>query len=53
MVTFDLKKDQPDDATLLGVLLGPTGNLRAPAAKVGKTLVFGFNADVYQAVLKL
>jgi arsenate reductase-like glutaredoxin family protein len=51
ITTFDLKKDRPDDATLLGVLMGPTGNLRAPTARVGKTLVVGFNEEAYQQVL--
>jgi arsenate reductase-like glutaredoxin family protein len=53
VVEFDLKKDAPDDETLLAVLLGPTGNLRAPAALVGRTLVVGFNPDVYREVLKV
>ena len=37
VVELDMKKDAPDDEALLGMLLGPTGNLRAPAAMVGKT----------------
>ena len=51
ITVFDLKKDRPDDETLLGLLLGPTGNLRAPAARVGKTLVVGFNEEAYRQVL--
>jgi arsenate reductase-like glutaredoxin family protein len=51
VVTFDMKTDRPDDEALLAVLLGPTGNLRAPAAVVGKTLVVGFNEEVYREVL--
>ena len=51
VVRFDLKKDAPTDDELLAVLLGPTGNLRAPAAVVGGTLVVGFNPDVYREVL--
>ncbi len=31
-------------------MLGPTGNLRAPCLKVGKTLVIGFNAEAYSEV---
>jgi hypothetical protein len=31
-------------------MLGPTGNLRAPCIKVGKTVVVGFNDDVYADV---
>jgi hypothetical protein len=51
VTVFDLKKDQPDDETLLGHLLGPTGNLRAPMARVGKTLLVGFNDEIYKQVL--
>jgi arsenate reductase-like glutaredoxin family protein len=51
VVTLNMKKDHPDDEALLAVLLGPTGNLRAPAAVVGKTLVVGFNEEVYREVL--
>ena len=49
--TFDLKNNRPDDATLLARLMGPTGNLRAPTARVGRTLVVGFNEEVYAQVL--
>lgn len=31
-------------------MLGPTGNLRAPCIKVGKTVVVGFNEHVYGGV---
>lgn len=48
---FDLKTARPDDATLLGRLMGPTGNLRAPTARVGTTLLVGFNEDAYRQVL--
>ncbi|MAI79412.1 MAG: hypothetical protein CL917_10760 [Deltaproteobacteria bacterium] len=32
-------------------MLGPTGNLRAPTLQVGKTVVVGFNEDVYSEAL--
>ena len=48
---FNLKTDRPDDEALLARLLGPTGNLRAPTARVGRTLLVGFNEDAYQQVL--
>ena len=35
---------------LVDAMLGPTGNLRAPTAVVGKTVVVGFNADLYTEV---
>jgi hypothetical protein len=47
VVVFDLRKDRPSDADLLAVLLGPTGNLRAPTLRVGRTLVVGFGESVY------
>ncbi len=43
----NLKKDRPDDATLIALMLGPTGNLRAPTMKVGKTVLVGFNDELY------
>jgi len=35
-------------AEVIGALLGPTGNLRAPALRVGKTLLVGFSEEVYR-----
>jgi hypothetical protein len=46
-----MKVDPPDDGVLLTHLLGPTGNLRAPTIRVGKTVVVGFNEDVYREML--
>src|SRR5688500_17762278 len=51
VAVFDLKKDRPADDVLLAHLLGPSGNLRAPTARVGTTLVVGFNEDAYRDVL--
>jgi len=48
VVEFDLSNDRPDDETLLTHLLGPTGNLRAPTAKVGTTLLIGYNEEMYR-----
>ena len=45
---IDLTKDTPDNATLEKLLLGPTGNLRAPTMRKGKTLLVGFHEDMYQ-----
>ena len=47
---IDLKADKPDDETLLGLLIGRTGHLRAPTVRVGKTLLVGFNAEAYRQV---
>ena len=51
VVHYDLKKDKPSQADLLKVMLGPTGNLRAPTWKKGKTLVVGFHAETYADLL--
>jgi arsenate reductase-like glutaredoxin family protein len=51
VVTFDMKKDAPDDDTLLAHLLGPTGNLRAPTLRMGKTLLVGFSDEAYKDYL--
>jgi hypothetical protein len=50
-VTFDMKKNPPDDATLAAHVLGPTGNLRAPTIRKGTTLLVGFSEEAYRQVL--
>jgi arsenate reductase-like glutaredoxin family protein len=44
-------KDKPSDALLASVLIGPTGRLRAPAARIGKRLLVGFNEATYRESL--
>jgi arsenate reductase-like glutaredoxin family protein len=51
VVTFDMRLESPEDETLAAHLLGPTGNLRAPTLRKGKTLLVGFNAEAYQREL--
>jgi len=51
VVHLDLQRDRPDDETLLNLILGPTGNLRAPTVRRGQTLIVGFDADTYAGVL--
>ncbi len=46
--SFDMTRDPPTDAELLAAMLGPTGNLRAPAIRRGKTLLVGFNEDAFR-----
>ena len=50
-VTFDMRRNPPDDATLAAHVLGPTGNLRAPTIRKGKTLLVGFSEEAYGRVL--
>ena len=45
--TFQMK-DKPTDKDLLGAMLGPTGNLRAPTMIRGKTVFVGFPADGFE-----
>jgi len=44
---FDVKSDVSREA--VEAMLGPTGNLRAPTIRVGKTYLVGFNEDVFNA----
>ena len=48
---FDMKKDKPKKDELLGLMLGTTGNLRAPTIVRGKTVLVGFNQDIYDEIL--
>ena len=50
-VTYiDLRKEDLDDEALKKLLLGPTGNLRAPTLRKGKTLVVGFDQQTYKKI---
>ncbi|MCH9675241.1 MAG: hypothetical protein K0U93_27615 [Gammaproteobacteria bacterium] len=46
---FKVGKAVSDEA--IDAMLGPTGNLRAPTLRVGKTLLVGFNEESYEKVL--
>jgi len=51
VAVIDMKSDPPDDRTLLSYLLGPTGNLRAPTLRRGRTLLVGFSEEAYRQTL--
>jgi arsenate reductase-like glutaredoxin family protein len=51
VVRFHLGKEKPSRDDLLAVLLGPSGNLRAPTLRKGKKLLVGFDAEAYSEVL--
>ena len=51
VLEVDLTKDKPGRAARLGLLLGPTGNLRAPTMRKGRTLLVGFDEATYRQVL--
>lgn len=50
-VTVDMKKAPLPDDELLALLLGPSGNLRAPTLRKGTTLLVGFDAEAYEEAL--
>jgi arsenate reductase-like glutaredoxin family protein len=52
VVHVDLRKEKPNAATLKAVLLGPTGNLRAPTLRKGRTLIVGFDEATYAKLLR-
>jgi arsenate reductase-like glutaredoxin family protein len=46
-IEFDMRNARPQDEELLKVMLGPTGNLRAPTVRRGRTLLVGFDSGAY------
>lgn len=51
-VRVNMKTDPPDEETLTKLLVGPSGNLRAPTLRLGKTLVVGFNREMYEELFE-
>jgi hypothetical protein len=51
VVHVDLRRETPDRQALRDLLLGPTGNLRAPTIRKGRTVVVGFDEATYARVL--
>ncbi len=47
VTTVDLATDQLSDDDLAKLMLGPTGNMRAPTLRVGQTIVVGYNDQVF------
>jgi arsenate reductase-like glutaredoxin family protein len=45
-VHVKLSRERPSDEELLGLLLGRSGTLRAPAIRTGSRLIVGFNPDI-------
>lgn len=48
---IDLRKGKPDKATVARLMIGPSGNLRAPTLRVGKKILVGFDEETYEKVL--
>lgn len=47
VLDWDLKRDPPIEKQLYEALLGPSGNLRAPSIRSGKTLIVGFSDEAW------
>ena len=47
VTTIDLRTAPPADDVLAGLMLGPTGNLRAPIMRVGQTILVGYNDQAF------
>jgi hypothetical protein len=45
--TLELAVASPSDDVLADLMLGPTGNMRAPTLRVGETLLVGYNDAVF------
>lgn len=52
IVHLNFKARKPGDDELAALVIGPSGNLRAPSFFVGKTLVVGFNEETYREMLE-
>lgn len=46
LTELDVGAEPPTDDAVTRLMLGPTGNLRAPTLRVGRTLVVGYNEQV-------
>jgi len=51
VVRLDLKRERPSRGELVKLLSGPTGNLRAPTLRKGRTLIVGFDEQTYTKLL--
>ena len=49
VTTFEVSGEPGDE--MVDAMLGPTGNLRAPTVRSGRTLLVGFNEEQYASVL--
>ena len=47
----EIKTKSADEELLKKHLVGPTGNLRSPVIRKGKTLYVGFNEDAFESMV--
>ena len=48
---FDMKKAPPSDEELKKLLIGPSGNLRAPTVRRGNKLFVGFEQEQFEQAM--
>ena len=47
VTAVDVTASHPSDDELAALMLGPTGNMRAPTMRVGQTLLVGYHDQVF------
>ena len=52
VVELDMARSKPSAEALAELLIGPSGNLRAPTARIGKIWLVGFDAAMYASALE-
>jgi len=50
VTTIDLHSAPPAEDVLAGLMLGPTGNLRAPIMRIGQTILVGYNDQAFTEI---
>ena len=51
LLHFDMKKDNPSDDELIRLMIGPSGNLRAPTMRRGNQLFVCFDENAFSGHL--
>ena len=51
VVHVNLRNEQPAEERLFELLIGRTGNLRAPVLRIGRKLIVGFDEGTYKKLL--
>ena len=50
VVDVNMAKESLNDDEIAKLIVGPTGNLRAPTLRIGKRLIVGFNESMYEGL---
>ena len=52
VVDLDMTTDKPTDAAIAQLVIGPSGNLRAPTLQINGMLIVGFSRELYESALR-